>query len=74
MNPFLFWVKEISPNVAPYSHQLNLKLVENPFKRVRSRKYRIYLRGLDKAIGDLSEENIPLFTEMASSRVWRYRG
>ena len=28
---FSFWVKEISPNVAPYSHQLNLKLVENPF-------------------------------------------
>ena len=27
---FAFWVKEISPNVAPYSHKLNLKLVENP--------------------------------------------
>ena len=28
---FNFWIKEISPNIAPYSHQLNIKLVENPY-------------------------------------------
>ena len=25
---FSFWIKEISPNTAPYSHKLNLKLVK----------------------------------------------
>ena len=66
---FSFWVKEISPNVAPYSHQLNLKLVENPFyKELDQEKYRIYLRGLDKAIEIYREENIPLFTEMETKQ------
>ena len=31
---FSFWVKEISPNVAPYDHKLNLKLKENPFTKI----------------------------------------
>mgnify|MGYP001203386296 CR=1 FL=1 len=66
---FAFWVKEISPNVAPYSHNLNLKLVENPFyKELDQEKYRIYLRGLDKAIEIYREENIPLFTEMETKQ------
>ena len=25
---FHFWIKEISPNIAPYSHKLNVKLIE----------------------------------------------
>ena len=28
---FSFWIKEISPNTAPYSHKLNVKLVESPY-------------------------------------------
>ena len=41
---FLFWIKEIAPKTAPYSHKLNLKLVESPFLQDLEReKYRIYL-------------------------------
>ena len=48
---FHFWIKEISPNMAPYSHKLNLKLVENSYlDQLDTNKYRIYLRGVKKAI------------------------
>jgi len=62
---FTFWIKEISPKIAPYSHQLNVKLVENTFlNELDSDKYKIYLRGVKKAIEIFREENIPLYTEM----------
>ena len=62
---FTFWIKEISPKMAPYSHQLNIKLVENTFlNELDSDKYKIYLRGVKKAIEIFREDNIPLYTEM----------
>ena len=66
---FSFWVKEISPNVAPYDHKLNLKLKENPFyEDLDKEKYRIYLRSLDKTIEIYRDENISLFTEMQTKQ------
>ena len=66
---FSFWVKEISPNVAPFDHKLNLKLKENPFyEDLDKEKYRIYLRSLDKAIEIYRDENISLFTEMQTKQ------
>ena len=48
---FHFWIKEISPKMAPYSHKLNFKLVDNPFLNdLDSNKYRIYVRGVKKSI------------------------
>jgi len=62
---FHFWIKEISPNTAPYANKLNLKLVESPFlKDLNEEKYRIYLRNVNKQIQIFREENIPLFTKM----------
>ena len=62
---FSFWIKEISPNTAPYSHKLNLKLVNIPYlKDLDQEKYRIYLRSVKKQIEIFREENIPLFTTM----------
>lgn len=62
---FTFWIKEISPKIAPYSHQLNVKLVENTFlNELDSDKYKIYLRGVKKSIEIFREDNIPLYTEM----------
>ncbi len=62
---FSFWIKEISPNTAPYSHKLNVKLMESPFlKELDHEKYRIYLRSVNKQIEIFREENIPLFTTM----------
>ena len=62
---FSFWIKEISPNISPYSHKLNIKLIESPYlKELDQEKYRIYLRGVNKKIEIFREENIPLFTTM----------
>ena len=62
---FSFWIKEISPNTAPYSHKLNVKLLESPFlKELDQEKYRIYLRSVKKQIEIFRKENIPLFTIM----------
>ena len=62
---FSFWIKEISPNTAPYSQKLNLKLVNCPYlKELDQEKYRIYLRSVKKQIEIFREENIPLFTIM----------
>ena len=62
---FSFWIKEIAPKTAPYSHKLNVKLVESPFlKDLEREKYRIYLRSVNKQIEIFREENIPLFTTM----------
>ena len=62
---FSFWIKEISPNIAPYSHKLNLKLINSSYlKDLEHEKYRIYLRSVTKQIEIFREENIPLFTTM----------
>ena len=62
---FSFWIKEISPNIAPYSHKLNLKLVNSPYlKKLDQEKYFIYLRSVKKQIEIYRAENIPLFTTM----------
>ncbi len=62
---FAFWVKEISPNTAPYLHKLNIKLIENPFLNdLNQEKYRVYLRSVNKKIEIYREENIALFTTM----------
>lgn len=66
---FSFWIKEISPKVAPYSHQLNKKVYDSPFlKDLDTDKYFIYLRGLKKSIEIYREENIPLFVEMETKQ------
>ncbi|MBC8267037.1 MAG: M3 family oligoendopeptidase [Flavobacteriales bacterium] len=66
---FTFWIKEISPKMAPYSHKLNVKLVKSPFlKNLDTEKYRIYLRSVNKQIEIFREENIPLFTEMEAKQ------
>ncbi|MGC6469952.1 MAG: M3 family oligoendopeptidase [Flavobacteriales bacterium] len=66
---FQFWVSEISPKVAPFTHQLNLKVANSPFVRdLDQEKYRIYLRGLNKSIEIFREENIPLFTQLQTKQ------
>ena len=66
---FTFWIKEISPKMAPYSHKLNVKLVENAFiNELDSDKYKIYLRGVKKSIEIFREDNIPLYTEMEAKQ------
>ncbi len=66
---FQFWIKEISPKISPYSHKLNLKLIESPYvHHLDKNKYRIFLRSIKKSIDIYKKENIPLFTEMKSKQ------
>ncbi|MEE2700361.1 MAG: M3 family oligoendopeptidase [Bacteroidota bacterium] len=66
---FHFWINEISPKTAPYSHRLNMKLVESPYlKQLDKEKYRIYLRSVKNQIEIFREENIPLFTQMEAKQ------
>tara|TARA_B100000767_G_scaffold30862_1_gene26496 strand:- start:1160 stop:2884 length:1725 start_codon:yes stop_codon:yes gene_type:complete len=66
---FSFWITEISPNVAPYSHQLNKKVYDSPYlNELDNDKYFIYLRGLKEEIKIYREENIPLFVEMETKQ------
>ena len=66
---FHFWIKEISPKTAPYTHKLNLKLMESPYLEVLNKeKYRIYLRGVKNQIKIFRKENIPLFTKMQAKQ------
>ena len=62
---FHFWINDISPKAAPYTHKLNLKLINSPFTNdLDFEKYKIYLRGVRQNIKLFREENIPLFTKM----------
>ena len=66
---FAFWIQEISPKVAPFSHQLNVKLNSSQFlKELDNEKYCIYIRGLQKAIEIYRDENIPLIVEMETKQ------
>src|SRR5688572_27080599 len=63
---FQFFVSEIEPNMAPYDHDLNQKLVDSPyFNQLDHGKYHIYLRGVKRAIEIFRTENIPLKTEIS---------
>ncbi|MFL5765497.1 MAG: M3 family oligoendopeptidase [Bacteroidia bacterium] len=60
-----FFVSEIDPNIAPFSNELNIKLINSPYlSGLDQEKYRIYIRGIKKALELYREENIPLQTRI----------
>ena len=64
---FQFFVQNISPNIAPYAHGLNTKLMNSKhLKDLDAAYYFIYLRDIKNAIYLYREENIPLFTELTN--------
>ena len=66
---FHFWINEISPKMSPYSHKLNVKLVECKYiDDLDADKYKIYIRGVKNSINIYREENIPLFTKMETKQ------
>lgn len=66
---FQYFVSEIEPKVAPYDHELNQKLMGSPYvKDVDEEKYRIFLRGVKRALEIFREENIPLSTEISTKQ------
>ncbi len=64
---FTFFVEEIEPNIAPYSNELNKKLVASPYlSQLDEKSYHIYIRGVKKALEIYREENIPLQTKLST--------
>ncbi|HEY0030384.1 MAG TPA: M3 family oligoendopeptidase [Bacteroidia bacterium] len=60
-----FFVSEIDPHIAPYSNELNIILVNSPYlKELNQETYRIYIRGVKKALELYREVNIPLQTKI----------
>ncbi|WP_295792735.1 M3 family oligoendopeptidase [Mucilaginibacter sp.] len=65
LQKFQYFATEIEPKIAPYSNELNKKLVASDyFDQLDHDKYFIYLRGVKKSLELFREENIPLQTEI----------
>ncbi|ARS35915.1 M3 family oligoendopeptidase [Pontibacter actiniarum] len=66
---FQYFIAEIEPNIAPLDHELNLKLMHSPYvNAIDKEKYKIYLRGVERALEIFREENIPLQTEISTKQ------
>ena len=62
---FQYFATEIEPKIAPYSNDLNKKLVASEFvDQLDEEKYFIFLRGVKKSLELFREENIPIQTEI----------
>ncbi len=65
LQKFQYFATEIEPKIAPYSNDLNKKLVDSEWvDKLDHKKYFIYLRGVKKSLELFREENIPLQTEI----------
>ncbi len=65
LQKFQYFATEIEPKVAPYSNDLNKKLVSNAHvDQLDREKYFVYMRGVKKSLELFREDNIPLFTEI----------
>ncbi|MBS1526419.1 MAG: M3 family oligoendopeptidase [Bacteroidetes bacterium] len=65
LQKFQYFATEIEPKIAPYSNELNKKLVNSGFAdQLPAEKYFIYLRGVKRALELFREENIPILTEI----------
>lgn len=67
INSYNYFVSEIEPHIAPYSNDLNKKLIDSPFtSQLGKAEYDIYFRGVKKALEIYRDENIPLNTKIAT--------
>ncbi|TGE29930.1 M3 family oligoendopeptidase [Hymenobacter metallicola] len=66
---FQYFVSEIEPNVAPYDHALNEKMIGSPFlDSLDPQRYRIFVRSVRQALEIYRPENIPLKTEISTKQ------
>ena len=64
-NSYSFFVTEIQPQIAPYSHQFDLKLVNSPYlKELDNNVFEIPIKRAQKNIEVFREENIPLISKL----------
>ncbi|WP_139920763.1 M3 family oligoendopeptidase [Hymenobacter sp. DG01] len=66
---FQYFVSEIEPNVAPYDHALNEKMMASEFlDELDPARYRIFVRSVRQALEIYRAENIPLKTEISTKQ------
>lgn len=62
-----YFVSEIEPHIAPYSNELNKKLIECRYTdELNKPEFLVYFRGVKKALEIYRDENIPLNTKIAT--------
>jgi oligoendopeptidase F len=65
LQKFQYFATEIEPKIAPFSNDLNKKLVASKYvDQLDSEKYFVFLRAVKKALELFREENIPVQTEI----------
>jgi oligoendopeptidase F len=66
---FQYFVSEIEPNVAPYDHALNEKMMASEFlPGLDPARYRIFIRSVKQALDIYRPENIPLKTDISTQQ------
>ena len=66
---FQYFVNEVEPQVAPYDHALNEKMLASPYLRgLDERRYGVFLRSVRRASEIYRVENIPLKTEISTKQ------
>ena len=66
---FQYFVNEVEPQVAPYDHALNEKMVASPYlDGLDAARYRVFIRSVRQALAIYRAENIPLKTEISTKQ------
>lgn len=66
---FQYFVSEIEPNVAPYDHALNEKMMASDYLGgLDPARYRVFIRSVRQALEIYRPENIPLKTEISTKQ------
>ncbi len=69
LEQYQYFVSEIEPQIAPFSNDLNKKLISSPYvEQLDAEKYRIYLRAVRKSLEIFRESNIPLFSQIQNEQ------
>ena len=66
---FQYFVNEVEPQVAPYDHALNEKMVASPYlDGLDPARYRVFIRSVRQALEIYRAENIPLKTDISTKQ------
>jgi len=66
---FQYFVSEIEPNVAPYDHALNEKMMSSDhLGGLDPARYRVFIRSVRQALEIYRPENIPLKTDISTKQ------
>jgi oligoendopeptidase F len=62
---YTYFISEIQPKIAPYSHQLNEKVIKSPYMdQIDDPAFKILFQNIEKDFKIFREENIPLHTKI----------